>query len=128
MPRRSLYLMSVRTGAKAADFNSLFDGPDGGGIIERRSHSIVAPQALFLMNDVWLDQISTALAARLVREMPASGDGDRIRLLYEITLGRTPAPAELEIGLQLVADSSEDNAWLRYCRLILCSNEFIYVD
>lgn len=128
VPRRSLYLMSVRTGAKAADFNSLFDGPDGGGIIERRSHSIVAPQALFLLNDVWLDQVSTALAARLVREMPASGDGDRIRLLYEITLGRTPAPAELEIGLQLVADSSEANAWLRYCRLILCSNEFVYVD
>ncbi len=128
VPRRSLYLMSVRTGAKAADFNSLFDGPDGGGIIERRSHSTVAPQALFLLNDVWLDQVSAALAARLVREVPASGDEDRIRLLYEITLGRTPAPAELEIGLQLVADSSSDNSWLRYCRLILCSNEFIYVD
>ncbi|MDA1231769.1 MAG: DUF1553 domain-containing protein, partial [Planctomycetota bacterium] len=128
VPRRSLYLMSVRTGAKTADFNSLFDGPDGGGIIERRSDSIVAPQALFLLNDVWLDQVSAALAARLMREAPASDNEDRIDLLYEITLGRKPAPAEVEVGLQLVSDASEGISWDRYCRLILCSNEFIYVD
>ena len=128
VPRRSLYLMSVRTGAKTADFNSLFDGADGGGIIERRGQSIVAPQALFLLNDVWLDQVSAALAARLMRETPASNDEDRIRLLYEIALGRNPTSMEVEIGLQLVSDASEGISWDRYCRLILCSNEFIYVD
>lgn len=127
VPRRTLYLMSVRTGTKTADFNSLFDGPDGGGIIERRNQSIVAPQALFLLNDVWLDQVSAALAARLVRDAPEN-DEDRVRLLYETTLARTPTPAEMDIGLQLVADSSEDKLWVRYCRLILCSNEFIYID
>ena len=50
--------MSVGTGSKTASFNSLFDGPDGGGIIEGRNQSIVAPQALFLRNDVWIDQVS----------------------------------------------------------------------
>ena len=128
VPRRSLYLMSVRTGSKTADFNSLFDGPDGGGIIERRGQSIVAPQALFLMNNVWLDQVSAALDARIFREAPGSNDQDRIRLLYEIALGRPPVPAEVEIGMQLVSNSGDDNSWVRYCRLILCSNEFIYVD
>ncbi len=128
VPRRTLYLMSVRTGAKTADFNSLFDGPDGGGIIERRNQSIVAPQSLFLMNETWIDQVSSALAGRIKREAASSSHEDRMRLLYEITLARVPTSAETEIGLQLLADSSDGDPWIRYCRVILCSNEFIYVD
>ncbi len=128
VPRRTLYLMTVRTGAKTADFNSLFDGPDGGGIIERRNQSIVAPQALFLLNESWLDQVSSVLAARIQREAASSSPEDRMRLLYEIALTRVPTSEETEIGLQLLADSSEGDPWIRYCRVILCSNEFIYVD
>ena len=128
VPRRTLYLMSVRTGAKTADFNSLFDGPDGGGIIERRNQSIVAPQALFLLNESWLDKISTALADRIMREAASDRHEDRIRCLYEVSLARAPTSAETEIGLQLLTDSTEGNPLGRYCRVILCSNEFIYVD
>jgi hypothetical protein len=128
VPRRTLYLMSVRTGAKTADFNSLFDGPDGGGIIERRNQSIVAPQSLFLLNDSWIDQVSSALAARILRETPTGTNEDRIRLLYEMTLARAPLSTEMEIGLQLVSNSAEVDSWVRYSRVILCSNEFLYVD
>lgn len=128
VPRRSLYLMSVRTGAKTSDFSSLFDGATGGGIIERRGQSIVAPQALFLMNHVWLDRVSAALAARVIRETPSNADEDKIHMLYKIALGREPTPMELDIGMQLLRDRSEELFWDRYCRLILCSNEFIYVD
>jgi len=128
VPRRTLYLMSVRTGAKTADFSSLFDGPNGGGIIERRNQSIVAPQALFLLNDVWLDQVSATLAARIARDALSNDPEARVRLLYEVTLARAPTSAEIEIGLQLVANSDETDSWARYCRVILCSNEFIYVD
>ena len=35
---------------------------------------------------------------------------------------------EVEIGMQLVSDSGELDSWERYCRLILCSNEFLYVE
>ncbi|MSR59367.1 MAG: DUF1553 domain-containing protein [Planctomycetaceae bacterium] len=134
VPRRTLYLMSVRTGSKTADFNSLFDGPDGGGIIERRNQSIVAPQALYLLNDALLDEVSAGLAARVAREVDSVRDDDRIRGLYDIAFGRPPTAAEIEIGLKLVADSEKgaDSAagegWTRYCRVILCTNEFVYVD
>jgi hypothetical protein len=128
VPRRTLYLMSVRTGSKTADFNSLFDGPDGGGILERRSQSIVAPQALYLLNDPLLDDVSSALAARIVREVPSGGDEERIARLYELALGREPTPSEIDIGRQLVADSAVETAWARYCRVVLCTNEFVYVD
>ena len=44
MPRRTLYLMSVRTGTPS-DFGRLFDLPDCGQIVEKRNVSTVAPQA-----------------------------------------------------------------------------------
>ncbi|MCX7423071.1 MAG: DUF1549 domain-containing protein [Planctomycetia bacterium] len=128
VPRRTLYLMTSRTGAKTADFNSLFDGPDGGGIIERRNPSIVAPQALYLLNDPLLDDVSAALAARVAREVPSGRDDERIARLYELAFGRAPTPTEIGIGRQLVADPAVKEAWARYCRVILCTNEFVYVD
>ena len=128
VPRRTLYLMSVRTGSKTADFNSLFDGPDGGGILERRNQSIVAPQALYLLNDPLLDDVSAALAARVARDVPSGRDDERIVRLYELAFGREPTPTEIDIGRHLVADPAAKEAWARYCRVILCTNEFVYVD
>ncbi len=128
VPRRTLYLMSVRTGSKTADFNSLFDGPDGGGILERRNQSIVAPQALYLLNDPLLDNVSAALAARVARDVPFGRDAERIARLYDLALGRVPTPTEIDLGRQLVADTTVKDVWARYCRVILCTNEFVYVD
>jgi len=128
VPRRSLYLMSVRTGSKAAAFCPLFDGPDGGGIIERRNESIVAPQALYLLNDPQVNELSRALAARVRRQLPEGNVGQQIELLYEIVLGRPPVPSEIEVGRQLLGDSTDDDAWSRYCLVILCTNELVYVD
>jgi len=128
VPRRSLYLMSVRTGSKASEFSPLFDGPDCGAVVERRNETTVAPQALFLRNDPFVIDLATALADRIAREAPDGGDRERIERLYQIAFGRGPTPAEVEIGLGLVTDPSVDNAWAGYCQVILCTNEFIYVD
>jgi hypothetical protein len=128
IPRRSLYLMAVRTGAKTADFGPLFDAPDCSGIVERRTESIVAPQALFLLNNPLITELATALAERVAREVPRGNDRERIGRLYEITLGRPPVEGEVEIGLRLLADAQPVNAWAGYCRLILCTNEFMFVD
>ena len=126
-PRRSLYLMSVRTGAKAAEFGPLFDAPDCSGIIERRTESIVAPQALFLMNDPLMSELAKALADRVAREASATGHRERIGRLYEITLGRPPSEAEIDIALTFLG-GGKDESWVRYCQLILSTNEFLYVD
>jgi Protein of unknown function (DUF1553)/Protein of unknown function (DUF1549)/Planctomycete cytochrome C len=127
-PRRSLYLMSVRTGNKISDFASLFDGPNCAAVVEKRNQSVIAPQALFLMNDPWVLELAANLAGRLERELPAGSDSDRIDRLYEITLNRRPTPQERDIGKALIAGHGGQDSWARYCHVLLCTNEFIYVD
>lgn len=127
-PRRSLYLMSVRTGAKSAEFGPLFDAADCSGIVDRRNESIVASQALFFMNDPLVTDLAAALAARIVSEIPEPDSRARIDRLYQITLGRPPVAAEIEVGDAFLADQSAPDGWARYCRLIVCSNEFLFVD
>lgn len=127
-PRRTLYLMSVRTGAKTAEFGSLFDAADCSGIVERRTQSIVAPQALFLMNDPFVTELAGQLSERLFHEVPDGNNTDRIQRLYEITVGRPATAAEVDIGLSLVADTAEADVWTGYCRVVLSTNEFLFVD
>jgi hypothetical protein len=126
-PRRSLYLMAVRTGAKAAEFGPLFDAPNCSGIVERRTESVVAAQALFLMNDPVVLEWAKSLAERVTSEAASSDDRLRIHRLYEITLGRPPLESELEVGLRFLSAENDDR-WVRYCHLLLCTNEFLYVD
>jgi len=143
-PRRSLYLMAVRTGARSADFGPLFDAPDCSGIVERRNESIVAPQALFLMNDALVTDLGTALAERIAPNGAGIGIREGIGRLYEVALGRPPAEPEFEVGVKFltqgpdpedektspgarVSESTRER-WIRYCHLVLCTNEFLYVD
>jgi hypothetical protein len=118
VPRRTLYMMSVRTGEKSSGFGALFDRPDPSSIVEKRGVSTVAPQALFMLNDPFVAAQAAALAERIVRETPVGDNEARIRRLYAIVLGRSPTQAELKIDLPLH----------RYCHMILCTNEFMYLD
>jgi hypothetical protein len=128
LPRRTLYLMSVRTGANTSGFAALFDRPDPGAIVEKRSVSTVAPQALFFLNDPFVMDQARALAERIAREVPANRGTDRIRRLYAIVFGRPPTRAEVEVGRQLLKAEKDIDPWQRYCHLMLCTNEFLYVD
>jgi len=127
VPRRTVYYMSVRTGPNASDFGRLFDRADPGSIVDERGQSIVAPQALFYLNDPFVSDLARALAARVVREEPGD-DKARIRRLYTLTLSRPPSQAEVELGRQLLAPDRDNDPWERYCQIILSSNEFIYID
>ncbi len=129
VPRRTLYLMSVRTGptSSASDFGRLFDRADPGSIVGQRGQSIVAPQALFFLNDPFVSDQARALAARLAREEPGGGES-RIRRLYLLALARPPSHAEIDLGRQLLAPDGDIDPWERYCQVVLSSNEFIYID
>src|SRR5262249_49333617 len=118
VPRRTLYMMSVRTGEKSSGFGALFDRPDPSSIVEKRGVSTVAPQALFMLNDPFVAAQAAALAERVVPETPVGDNEARIRRLYAIVLGRLPTQPELNIDLPLQ----------RYCHMILCTNEFMYLD
>lgn len=127
VPRRTLYLMCVRTGPNTSDFGRLFDRADPGSIVAHRGQSIVAPQALFFQNDPFVNDLARSLAARVVREAPADNES-RIRRLYQLTFGRPPSVRELDLGLQLLVPDRAVDSWERYCHMILCTNEFVYLD
>ena len=80
------------------------------------------------MNDPLVAELATALGDRVIHEVHGGNDVERIRRLYRIALSRLPTDDEIEIGVQVLSDQSLANAWHSYCRLIVCTNEFLFVD
>jgi hypothetical protein len=125
MTRRTLYLMTIRS--DRTSFRELFDAADPTAIIDKRAVSTVAPQALFLLNHPFAVEQATALAQRICRE--ETDEEARMRRLYALLYGRPPLAAESEIGRSLVDRAGAgEAAWLAYCQVLLCANEFIMVD
>jgi hypothetical protein len=130
--RRTLYVMTVRSDRTTYQF--LFDAADPNAIIEKRIDSTVAPQSLFLMNHPFVLTQTKALAQRLLKEAPTTEPG-RIDWLYRLLYGRAPETREIQIGLdaltryrQVNEPRSTEVAWEQYCQVLLCANEFAYVD
>jgi hypothetical protein len=128
--RRTLYFMTIRS--DRTSFRELFDAADPTAIIDRRTVSTVAPQALFLLNHPFALEQAKALAQRVLRERPTDDPG-KVARLYVLLFGRPPSERETQIGLAALARDRESTkaialAWEEYCQVLLCTNEFIYVD
>ncbi|HEY0072726.1 MAG TPA: PSD1 and planctomycete cytochrome C domain-containing protein [Abditibacteriaceae bacterium] len=121
-PRRTLYITTIRS--DRAGYGPLFDAADSTAIIDKRTVSTVAPQALFLMNDPFVLEQAQAFAKRF-ETVPDLAK--RINVAYETLFGRAPTKEEMEIGHKFLKDS-DGKAWEQYCQILLCSNEFVYVD
>ena len=65
-----------------------------------------------------------------------STDAQRLQRAYVLTLARKPTAHEIEAALAYIGvaehkDAGPDarqKAWQSYCRILMASNEFIYVD
>ena len=127
VPRRTLYLMSVRTGPSTSDFGRLFDRADPG--VDRRPAQPVGrgPAGPVFPERPGGERLARDLAARVAREEPA-GNEARIRGLYALSLGRPATRAEIDLGIRLLAPARGIDSWERYCHMILCTNEFVYLD
>jgi hypothetical protein len=123
-PRRTLYLMTIRS--DRSSFGPLFDAADATAIVDQRTVSTVAPQALFLLNHPLVLDAAAALARRIRSEAPADPHA-QIDHAYALLFGRAPTPREAEIGQRLLGDGDE-TAWAAYAQVLLCSNEMIYID
>jgi hypothetical protein len=125
-PRRTLYLMTIRS--DRSSFGPLFDAADSTAMVDRRIVSTVAPQALFLLNNAFVLNQAEALAKR-VRDEPLADDPARIDWLYTLLYGRPPDDEERRISRDLLSrGGAPEAAWTAYCQVLLCANEFIYVD
>ena len=129
-PRRTLYVMTIRS--DRATYQFLFDAADPGAIVEKRIDSTVAPQALFLLNNPFVQAQIKGLAQRVLKEAPAD-DEARVQWLYQLLYARPAGKKELPLGLTALAQARAETkdaeaAWEQYCQVLICANEFVYVD
>ena len=135
--KRSVYLLQQRF--RPNPYLDLFDGADANNATAARVSNTTALQALYMMNDGFVEARAAALAARvsLAEETP----GKRLRFAYGLLYGRAPSATETQLGLQylgsakregngleIAADEKSRSAWIGLMRVLLSSNEFVYVD
>jgi hypothetical protein len=122
--RRTMYVTSVRS--DRSDYKALFDGADSTGIVEQRTESTVAPQALWLMNHPFVLDRASALATR-VGTLPVDRAA-RLNWVSRALFQRHPSNLEARLVEKAVPDPARNEGWESFCQALLCTNEFIYVD
>jgi cytochrome c553 len=128
--RRTVYLPLRRANLPA--LLNLFDFGDAATPMGKRAATNVAPQALFMMNSEFVAERARNLAQQLMTKDDAAA---RVRDAFLRTLNRAPGGAEVDDALTYISsvrdkfsDFDELDAWQSYCRILMASNEFIYVD
>jgi hypothetical protein len=125
MPRRTLYLTTIRS--DRSGFGPLFDTADSTAPVDKRTISTVAPQALFLLNNPFVLEQTRALARRVVTA--AKEGSSQLDYAYRLLYGRSPTRQEISIGRDFLRRvGGGEQAWQEYGEVLLCANEFIYVD
>ncbi|MDA1049191.1 MAG: DUF1549 and DUF1553 domain-containing protein [Planctomycetota bacterium] len=121
--KRSIYIYQQRT--LTMPLMQSFDALVCDESRPRRRHSVTPLQALAMYNGQFVSEEAKHFAARVNKE---AGDDitQQIELAYRIALSRAPSPDELA-ELKVLAGADESGL-AAVCRVLLNSNEFIYVD
>jgi cytochrome c553 len=130
--RRTVYLPLRRANLPA--LLNLYDFGDAVMVNGKRPITNVAPQALFMMNSEFLTERAANLAKAFSKENAAPQA--RVEAAYRRVLNRQPQAAEVDAALTYVGgyqkkfpgSEAEAKAWQSLCRVLMVSNEFIYVD
>ncbi len=130
-PRRSVYLTVKRS--QMIPFLQMFDVPEALQSIGERSVTTVPTQSLAFMNSPLVRSAAQKLAVRV----RAKTDAESIEQAYLIALARRPTEGERLRMTSFIANQAEsygkapqarDQALTDFCQVLLCLNEFIYVD
>ncbi len=133
-PRRSIYLTVKRS--NLVPMLQLFDAPDSIQSIGHRIVTTVPPQALAMMNSSLARQLSEKFAKR-IRGAAETTPEQIVEQAYTLALSRPPSAEEKAqmvgfINAQAAsygsAGDAMDLAVADYCQMMLCLNEFIFVD
>src|SRR5439155_105409 len=118
--RRSVYRFVFRT--LPDPFLEALDCPDAAQLTPVRTNSMSALQALALLHDRFMVRMSEHLVTRA--EATACDLPGRLQAVYRWTFQREPTPREMEALSAYVTEHGLANA----CRVLLNSNEFMFVD
>ncbi len=121
--RRSVYLMTQRI--VRHPFLAIFDGPDTGASTASRTTSTTTLQALYFLNDPLVHEQAGKLAAR-IRESKSS-DEQRIDLAYTLLFARPATNDEKSAGQEYLQKLG-DAGWESYLRVLMRTNEFVYLN
>ena len=117
--RRSIYTFQQRS--LPVPMMASFDAQAFNKSCPRRSVTTTPLQALSMMNGPLVNEEAQRLAERIERAAGVHRQ-DQVRQLFEIALSRPPDSEELE------KFSSFGGPFAALVRVILCSNEFLYID
>ncbi|MEO8049489.1 MAG: DUF1549 and DUF1553 domain-containing protein, partial [Acidobacteriota bacterium] len=131
--RRTVYLPLHRS--KLPTFLNLFDFGDASQSAEKRPESNTAPQALYLMNSDFVHKHARSLAESLVMNNK-DDDSGTVNRAYLVILGRKAVSEELALALKFLKGYPTKTtganpkilAWQSFCKTLLISNEFQYVN
>jgi hypothetical protein len=140
--RRSIYVLHRRT--KMPTILENFDSPQMGPHCLERGESIVAPQALHLLNNAAVKELAGRFADRVQREAEADHEAQIVRI-HQIAFAAAPAEDELRMARQSLNRLTQQ--WLEalgqgpeaqheaarralrnYCHAVMNSAGFVYVD
>ncbi len=134
-PRRSVYLRVKRS--ELLPIMTMFDAPEPTQSIGERVSTTVPTQALALMNSPFVRQQAEKLAARIrpASDVPLPAAIDRA---YQTAFSRLPSDSERTRMLAFVesqtaalggdANEAIKKALVEFCHVLLCLNEFVYID
>ena len=128
MPRRALYLPIIRN--HLYDMLEQFDFPDPTMPTGSRNSTVIAPQALMMLNA----PVTMESADRLAQRLLASGgttDAQRIDQAYHLLYSRPATSSEqaraVKFLTELSATEKPERAWSLLCQGLLAANEFMYL-
>jgi hypothetical protein len=133
LKRRTVYLPLRR--ANLPTLLNLFDFGDATTASGKRQATNVATQALFMLNSEFLTERSRNVAKSLLAKA-ATDDPARLANAYLRVLSRQPDKEEIARGLAYIegfkqrstAATAELDAWQSLVRILMASNDFIYLD
>ncbi len=134
--RRSIYFTIKRS--QLIPSMMLYDAPDSLQGLGQRATTIVAPQALAMLNNQQVQTYAQALAARLAEEKHDSLEA-AIQRGYQIALARPADTEETEQSAQFIRQATklyeaaehkepQTQALADFCQVLFGLNEFIYID
>ena len=119
--RRTVYRFSPRGGRSA--LLDTFDCPDPSAAIPRRAVTTTPLQALSLLNNGFVLQMSHYFAERVT----GGGEGDtdlQVRQAWQLAIGREPNDYERQLSVEL----AKTHGLAVLCRGLFNANEFVIVD
>ncbi|MEO8426292.1 MAG: DUF1549 and DUF1553 domain-containing protein [Verrucomicrobiota bacterium] len=136
--RRSIYLPIIRN--HLYDEFEQFDYPDPAVPTGSRNETVIAPQALLMMNAELVGQSAERLAKQFLAA-PGLNDRQRLEQIYLRAYARPPSTREIEQAKTFLdefeqsasAKRGEPNehclqAWTAFCHAVLAANEFSYLN